>query len=106
MYALNIGTWRGEEITSYKENDKYFITLQGVNNTRLVNKNSYQENIDSRWIFSGDSYIMAIGNIENLLNYHKVEEKLHPDMGQACFKYLFMDCTSLIIPPQILAETI
>ena len=85
--------------TAVKTGDKYYLYFRGTDN------NTMGTDFDNHWSLTG-SNVYCSGNIENLLDYSKVEKGGHPLMKESCFSYMFYKCTSLATAPELPATTL
>ena len=98
--------WDGTTILSAYNNDgEYVLYLRGAGNTKITGLNANGSSNTYRWVLTG-SDIACVGNIENLLDYATVESGQHPTMAEACYVYMFYDCTSLTQAPTLPATTL
>ena len=98
--------WDGTTILSAYNNDgEYVLYLRGTGNTKITGRTANGASDTYRWVLTG-SDIACVGNIENLLDYATVECGQHPTMAEACYVYMFQDCTSLTQAPTLTATTL
>ena len=98
--------WDGTTILSAYNNDgEYVLYLRGTGNTVITGRTANGASDTYRWVLTG-SDIACVGNIENLLDYATVESGQHPTMAEACYVYMFFDCTSLTQAPTLTATTL
>ena len=98
--------WDGTTILSAYNNDgEYVLYLRGTGNTKITGRTANGASDTYRWVLTG-SDIACVGNIENLLDYATVESGQHPTMAEACYVYMFQDCTSLTQAPTLTATTL
>ena len=98
--------WDGTTILSAYNNDgEYVLYLRGTGNTVITGRPANGASDTYRWVLTG-SDIACVGNIENLLDYATVESGQHPTMAEACYVYMFFDCTSLTQAPTLTATTL
>ena len=98
--------WDGTTILSAYNNDgEYVLYLRGTGNTKITCPTAHDASATYRWVLTG-SDIACVGNIENLLDYATVESGQHPTMAEACYVYMFYDCTSLTQAPTLTATTL
>ena len=98
--------WDGTTILSAYNNDgEYVLYLRGTGNTVITGRTANGASDTYRWVLTG-SDIACVGNIENLLDYATVESGQHPTMAEACYVYMFYDCTSLTQAPTLTATTL
>ena len=98
--------WDGTTILSAYNNDgEYVLYLRGTGNTKITGRTANGASDTYRWVLTG-SDIACVGNIENLLDYATVESGQHPTMAEACYVYMFFDCTSLTQAPTLTATTL
>ena len=98
--------WDGTTILSAYNNDgEYVLYLRGTGNTKITGNGTNGSSDTYRWVLTG-SDIACVGNIENLLDYATVESGQHPTMAEACYVYMFYDCTSLTQAPTLTATTL
>ena len=98
--------WDGTTILSAYNNDgEYVLYLRGTGNTVITGRTANGASGTYRWVLTG-SDIACVGNIENLLDYATVESGQHPTMAEACYVYMFYDCTSLTQAPTLTATTL
>lgn len=93
--------WDGTTTLSAVADDgEYVLYLRGTGNTVITGNDER-----CRWVLTGTD-IKCIGNIENLLDYAVVASGEHPTMANACYAYMFKDCTSLTQAPTLPATTL
>ena len=98
--------WDGTTILFADNNDgEYVLYLRGTGNTKITGLTANGSSDTYRWVLTG-SDIACVGNIENLLDYATVESGQHPTMAEACYAYMFYDCTSLTQAPTLTATTL
>ena len=98
--------WDGTTILFADNNDgEYVLYLRGTGNTKITGLTANGSSDTYRWVLTG-SDIECVGNIENLLDYATVESGQHPTMAEACYVYMFYDCTSLTQAPTLTATTL
>ena len=98
--------WDGTTILFADNNDgEYVLYLRGTGNTKITGRTANGSSDTYRWVLTG-SDIACVGNIENLLDYATVESGQHPTMAEACYVYMFFDCTSLTQAPTLTATTL
>ena len=98
--------WDGTTTLSSVDNDgEYVMYLRGTGNTVITGRTANGASDTYRWVLTG-SDIACVGNIENLLDYATVESGQHPTMAEACYVYMFFDCTSLTQAPTLTATTL
>ena len=98
--------WDGTTILFADNNDgEYVLYLRGTGNTKITGLTANGSSDTYRWVLTG-SDIACVGNIENLLDYATVESGQHPTMAEACYVYMFYDCTSLTQAPTLTATTL
>ena len=98
--------WDGTTILFADNNDgEYVLYLRGTGNTKITGLTANGSSDTYRWVLTG-SDIACVGNIENLLDYATVESGQHPTMAEACYVYMFFDCTSLTQAPTLTATTL
>ena len=98
--------WDGTTILSAYNNDgEYVLYLRGTGNTKITGIGADGPSKTYGWVLTGTD-IACVGNIENLLDYATVESGQHPTMAEACYVYMFYDCTSLTQAPTLTATTL
>ena len=106
-YSLDYGaTWSEWDVlttlTAALVGDKYVLCFRGTGNTIItpVPGQSYALTSLYYWKITG-SNVRCVGNIENLLDYQTVLSGGHPQMGEQCFRGMFLHCTALIEAPRL-----
>ena len=103
-YSTDKNTWTVWDgtttLSSAASGGENVLYLRGTGNTVITGSSS-----NYRWVLTG-SDIKCIGNIENLLDYATVESGAHPTMADNCYRYMFLDCTSLTQAPALPATTL
>ncbi len=98
--------WAGTTTLSAVDNDgEYVLYLRGTGNTVITGLGADGPSDTYRWVLTG-SDIACVGNIENLLDYATVESGQHPTMAEACYGYMFQECTGLTKTPALPATTL
>lgn len=98
--------WAGTTTLSAVDNDgEYVLYLRGTGNTVITGLGADGPSDTYRWVLTG-SDIACVGNIENLLDYATVESGQHPTMAEACYGYMFQNCTALTKAPALPATTL
>ena len=100
-YTLDEGntwtTWNGSELSGTATQPIY---LRGTGNNRITGTFSAASHI---WTFTGK---YCTGNIDTLLDYQTVINGQHPTLNDFCYRYMFQNCTSLIVAPSLPAITL
>lgn len=89
--------WDGTEISSSNDGKLY---LRGTGNKKITGSSGKQ------FVLTSGKHIQCLGNIENLLDYKMVESGKHPAMADSCYCYMFDNCTSLTVAPELPATAL
>lgn len=84
----NWNTWDGSAISGKS------VYIRGSGNTQVSKSSS------TAWALTGNN-VSCSGNVEHLLDYSKAATGQHPEMGDACFKGWFKNCSALIVAPEL-----
>lgn len=88
--------WNGEStILSMDCNGVHYVYMRGIGNTSITGNNN-----QAKWVLNGTD-IRCDGNIENLLDYRVVVSGVSPTMADYCYRFMFRDCTSLTVAPEL-----
>ena len=102
-YSTDEATWETWDGSKISAKGGTAIYLRGSGNKVITGTTS-----DKEWTLTGTD-VRCIGNIENLLDYSKVQNgnpNDQPTMGNDCYRYMFYNCTSLTEAPTLPAKTL
>ena len=106
--TTNWTEWLGTSaISSGVSGNNNVLYMRGTGNTYITGSDASTETDLEKafWVLNG-SNISCEGNIENLLDYATVSLGNHPVMASYCYYYMFYNCTSLTVAPELSATTL
>ena len=104
-YSYDTISWSewvpGSQVIVPKQESGYFMYLRGRNNSLITNSNN-------KIVLVTKEIVHCCGNLENLLDYQKVQLGQHPRMSAHCFRNLLSDCSTLVpkvtLPATVLSD--
>lgn len=102
QYSTDLSTWNtwdGTTTLNSSDGTEHVLYVRGTGNSVISGGSG------KRWMLAGTN-ISCSGNIENLLNYEIVTTGAHPNMGSNSYAFMFRNCTSLTIAPELPAVTL
>ena len=92
--------WDGTtSLPALNDGNKYSLFLRGIGNSVISGT------VTKSFVINGTA-VSCSGNIETLLDYASVAKRIHPTMGEDCFKGLFNECIALISAPDLLSVSL